>query len=784
MPGEIAQAFVRVRANTAGFQKEVAAGIGPSLKRAALGFAGISAGIFGIEKGVEILRDGVTSAARVQKQVETISQIFGESGVAVEHWANNVAASLGVTDDAALETAARIGILAKNLGIAQPKAAEMTLGFEKLAASIAQIRGTDPAVTFAKLPQILAGNTRSLKEMGFAFSNAQIKAKAVELGIIGVKDAITPAAKAQAIYALITKDLAYYEDLAAKHSGDLLNRQRVLNAQWDQAKQRLGTALLPSLARLAGYLSTELPKAADRTATAFHDINIVVHPLLELIGGLGNAIKIFIGYKLAGVVGGWITKLVALGTTSQATATIIVEANATETTAINTTAAAQARLNGLIAGAAPAAAAGAAGVEAAAAAETAALGSVAGAAAGIGTAMAGLARIAPILLTVTVVMQIITKGPKKFGSELFKNLSGGGGNDDNILKTLFGTDLGASKLGDTLAAGMNSLLDKLGVPNHIKDKVERAQGAATVKLAKEWEDQFGLGAFLDKAAAATKAEATKNGRRVKGKIQVYQQLQLDLQAALRTPGKQDELRVANAILDIFNKRVANTKLTGNALFELKQQQQNALDTVAQITDSINQDAQAAAEAQAAKDQKARDKLAATRKRAQAKAAADFKRDYKQWHSEQIRLLKERFGSKVGSSAFNLNTTATEQAARPEDFYRAAVENFRAFGGGAGLLSAQDVRGNLAGRLLGIGGTGASLEPVGGKGTATRGAVNLVDPLVAAQNVHAEGQARRDAVALTESRRQTRYLRLIASRTGALGHAVRTANETATTVKGG
>lgn len=676
MPGEIAQAFVRVRANTTGFQREVKAGIAPGLKHAALGFAGISAGIFGLEKAGEILRDGIQSAAKVQKQIETVDQVFGESAESVRHWGEEVASTLGVTDDAALETAARIGILAKNLGIGQAKAAEMTLGFEQLAASIAQIRGTDPAIVFAKLPQILAGNTRSLKEMGFAFSQVQIKTKAVELGLITMKQQLTPAAKAQAIYALVTKDLAYYQKLAADHSDDLLNKQRSLSAEWEQAKQTLGESFLPVLSEFTGFLSNEMPKAVDDAKPYLDD----------LAGGLA-------------------TVAAAAKFAAENIKAVIDISN-------------------------------------------------------------GLTGSVFDKLKIPDEFKVFFKNGGLFNplnqAKLLKDLRAGLGGAG-------GSGGGGQSADSPLSLGSNPRLAGAGVtPSLVDDLVKRSKDD------------------LDKAKIGS------------GKIQRYQQLQLDLAAARRTDGEQDDLRVAKEIQAIFDHRVATTRLTGKALFDLKQQQQNALDLVDTIQDSINRDAQAAAEERQRKDQAAADKLAETKKRAKQKELAAFKKSNKEYQAEQIKLLKERFGPNVGKSKIQLDreaggTGGGGKSATVSDFYNAAVSLFGQYGsnitsGFGGILSSQDAIGSLAGsslagtragRVRGI--TTPSTASTATASTA-KGKAAFVDPLVSVTERVAVDQRRRDMAVLRELQKQTRQLARISS--GKLGTAKDKANNAATHGTGG
>lgn len=240
---------------------------------AGLGYAGLAVAAVGVAKfGAE----AVKQASQVQKFEEAVKANFGSASESVLEFANT-APKLGLVDDAALETAASFGILFKNLGIGHERAAEMTVGWEKLGTAIAAIKGQDPADVIKRLTLAAAGNTRGLKQMGIVLDSTTIKREALREGILKEGQAITPAIKAQAIYALATKHLGEFQQQAAAHSGDLVNKQRVLTAEWDQAKEQLGTALLPAVTQLVTVLANNLPEAIRVTTAIMKGLK----PLLD-----------------------------------------------------------------------------------------------------------------------------------------------------------------------------------------------------------------------------------------------------------------------------------------------------------------------------------------------------------------------------------------------------------------------------------------------------------------------------------------------------------------------
>lgn len=263
----------------------------------AAGGAGFFAATAAAETLGSALKEGVSSAAQLQKSGEAIDAIFGKAAGGVKDFAAN-AANIGISAEESQRLSVRLGILSKNLGIAAPKAAEMAVGLQELAGSIAEIRGIDPATVLENLPQALAGNLRSLKQLGFAFSQAQIKAEALSEGILKSGQAVTPAAKAQAIYALVTKNLAGFQDQAARNAGDFTNQQHKLAAETDNLKASVGKLATGPLTALV----TELANTASgalKVVGAFQKIAAIKIPTITIpfttvnVGGdtIGDVLK-------------------------------------------------------------------------------------------------------------------------------------------------------------------------------------------------------------------------------------------------------------------------------------------------------------------------------------------------------------------------------------------------------------------------------------------------------------------------------------------------------------
>jgi hypothetical protein len=298
----------------AGFRSETQAGV----KGAFLGVGKIVAGAFGAVAVGEIVKSGVEAAASLQKQLEAIRFEFGRASEGLIKFADTTGIALGDSNRATDEASARFGRLFLNLGIGQKKAAEMTLGFERLALSVNAIRGGGASGAETLLRQIVlaaAGNTRGLKQMGVVVDSTSEKIAAFKLGLISsMSQALTPAVKTQAIYAIAMAHMGEISTLATKHLGDLANVQARLSAEFVLAKERLGNALLPFMARFVGFLADKLPHAMDSLVATvkalkplfvglFSGIKEEFTPVIHVIGAVVDA------FKGGGGIGGVLARL-------------------------------------------------------------------------------------------------------------------------------------------------------------------------------------------------------------------------------------------------------------------------------------------------------------------------------------------------------------------------------------------------------------------------------------------------------------------------------------------
>ena len=215
---------------------------GAGLAVAALGGAGFVGQAF----------KATQAAGDLGEQVSKAGAVFKSSAPDVVAWAKTTATSIGISQRAALEAAGVFGNMLVPMGLARPKAAEVSRAMVNLAGDLASFNNASPEETLDALRSGLAGETEPLRRFGVFLSAARVEQEAARLGLVKHGKELTSAAKAQATYSLILKDSKDAQGDFGRTSGSLANQQRILNAEWENAQAELGQALLPAMTSLVG----------------------------------------------------------------------------------------------------------------------------------------------------------------------------------------------------------------------------------------------------------------------------------------------------------------------------------------------------------------------------------------------------------------------------------------------------------------------------------------------------------------------------------------------------
>ena len=257
-----------------------AGGFGSRLSNILSGAVSVAAGL-GIAKAFSSLKSNMTGAINAASDMnESLTKnqvLFGDSSQIIEQFASTTAMSFGISKNAALEATGTFGNLFRAMNIGQAPAADMSTKLVGLAGDLASFNNADPSDVLEAIRSGLVGETEPLRKFGVNLNQAALADEAVRLGLIKTtKEALSPAAKAQAAYALIMEQTTLAQGDFSRTSSGMANSTRIIKAEFADIQARIGQALLPLVASLVSWFAQSLPRAMDIASGVFNRISAVL----------------------------------------------------------------------------------------------------------------------------------------------------------------------------------------------------------------------------------------------------------------------------------------------------------------------------------------------------------------------------------------------------------------------------------------------------------------------------------------------------------------------------
>lgn len=290
----VGEAWVKIRPDVDGLAAEA-----EGAARGALGKIAAVAGGALVAVGVkDQVGKLISGASDLQESMSKNAAVFKEDAAGIEAWASTSATAMGQTKQQAIEAAASYGNLFQAFGLGREPARDMSKGLTELATDLASFNNTTVAEALAALQSGVSGETEPLKRYGIAINDVRLKEEAFRLGLIkSTKDALTPAAKAQASYALIMADTSLAQGDFARTSDGLANKQKILSATVGDLRAKLGSALLPIVTRVVGALADNLGPAVEKVQATFRTFagSGIVTQLSAVFARVAAGVRVAVG---------------------------------------------------------------------------------------------------------------------------------------------------------------------------------------------------------------------------------------------------------------------------------------------------------------------------------------------------------------------------------------------------------------------------------------------------------------------------------------------------------
>lgn len=218
------------------------------------------------------------SASDLNESANAVRVTFGAQAAAVEALSRKAATSVGLSSSEFNGMAVQFSAFTDAIGGGGAASVGVLDEMSTRMADFASVMNLDVAEAAEKFQSGLAGETEPLRKFGIDLSAAKVEAYAYSNGIASAGKPLTETQKIQARYALLMQQTAKTQGDFKNTTDQAANAQRIANAQWENARAKLGTALLPAIAAVTGVLAG--------LATWIGENSNLVLTLAAVVGGL------------------------------------------------------------------------------------------------------------------------------------------------------------------------------------------------------------------------------------------------------------------------------------------------------------------------------------------------------------------------------------------------------------------------------------------------------------------------------------------------------------------
>jgi phage-related protein len=229
------------------------------------------AGAFAAAGAVALFKDIVSGASNAQQSIGATETIFGKYAKTVISTSDAAATKFGLSANEYRENANQLGAVLGNLGVSQDQLAGKTQSLIGIGSNLAATFGGTTKDAVGALTAAYKGEFDQLEKYGVSIKAADVATLLHARGQDKLTGAAKKAAEQQAVSDLIAKQTAKSQGAFAKETDTLAHQQQVLAAKVQNVKDKIGSALLPILTRVASFVSDKVLPALERFGAWFSE---------------------------------------------------------------------------------------------------------------------------------------------------------------------------------------------------------------------------------------------------------------------------------------------------------------------------------------------------------------------------------------------------------------------------------------------------------------------------------------------------------------------------------
>jgi hypothetical protein len=233
-------------------------------------------------KTVDFFKQSISEASDLNESLNAVSVTYGKNAAGVKKLGEQAATSMGLSNNAFNSLAVQFSAFSSTIAGKGGDVVGTLKSITGRAADFASVMNIDVSEAARLFQSGLAGETEPLRKFGIDLSAAAVQAHAYKTGIAEAGATLTENEKVQARYSLLMRSTAKTQGDFKNTSDGLANSQRILSAEWDNMQAKVGTALLPVLAKLTTWGTTTLIPWLSQT---YDWLSVKLGPVFSQVAG-------------------------------------------------------------------------------------------------------------------------------------------------------------------------------------------------------------------------------------------------------------------------------------------------------------------------------------------------------------------------------------------------------------------------------------------------------------------------------------------------------------------
>lgn len=209
----------------------------------------LATGFVGAEL-VKFAKQSIKATSDLGESMNAVRVTFGNASAGILKFGETAAKTVGMSQAQFNSFAVQFAGFTQQISGSTGDVSKVTAELTKRIADFASVMNLDIAEAAQVFQSSLAGQTEPIRRFGIDMSAAAVEAYALKNGLAASKDEMTEGIKVQARYGLLMEATAKTAGDFANTSDSLANRQRILSAEFENMKAKVGEALLPAMENL------------------------------------------------------------------------------------------------------------------------------------------------------------------------------------------------------------------------------------------------------------------------------------------------------------------------------------------------------------------------------------------------------------------------------------------------------------------------------------------------------------------------------------------------------